>query len=122
MVLMPLNAHWMIQKQARLMAAELFDVYAMDNGLYRHLTNGTLLLNGKPVTTAKKALAVFVELTAPKLYEDARQALTALLALPDETLPVLLKNAIAEALIMDNELRGNRLVATEHAKVPRWLH
>jgi hypothetical protein len=119
---MPLNAHWMIQKQARLMAAKLFEDYARDNDLYHHLTNGTVLLNGKPVTTAKKALAVFVELTAPKLYEDARMALTAMLEQPDDRVPIPLKNQIAEALIMDNELRGNRIVAREHARVPRRLH
>lgn len=119
---MPLNAHWMIQKQARAMAADLFEVYARDNDLYRWLAAGKVLLNGKPVTTANQARRVFVHQMAPKLYEDARLALTDMLALPDYVMPVSMKNEVAEALIMDNDLRGNRLVASEHAKVPRRLH
>ena len=119
---MSLNAHWMIQKQAREMARELFDVYARDNDLYRWLKAGQVIMRGKPVTTEKQARFVFVEQLAPKLYEDARQALVTMLEQPDDLVPVSMKNEIAEALIMDNELRGNRLVATEHAKVPRRLH
>ncbi len=119
---MPLNAHWLVQKQAHAMARELFEVYARDNDLYRWLKAGKVVLNGKPVTTEKQARAVFVHQMAPKLYEDARQALTTMLSLPDDVLPVSRKNEIAEALIMDNDLRGNRLVASEHAQVPRRLH
>ncbi len=112
---MPLNAHWLVHKQARAMAAELFEIYARDNATYAALRQ-------RGEITEKQARRIFVAQVAPKLYEDARGALTACLAEPDDKIPVTLKNQIAEALIQDNDCRGNRLVARERATVPRRLH
>jgi hypothetical protein len=111
---MPLNAHIMVLTTARDMANELFEVYARSNDYYR-----ALRLNN--AITERKARRIFVNRIAPKLYEYARQALTQMLAQPDEAVPVSTKDAIAEALILDNDLRGNRMVATERATVPKHL-
>lgn len=119
---MPLNAHWLIQKQAREMAAELFEVYAPDNDLYRLLRSGQVLLNGRQVTSEKQARRVFVHQMAPKLYEEARGLLTDMLAMPEDRVPQSLKDQIAQALIMDNDLRGNRLVRGDQATIPKVLH
>jgi hypothetical protein len=56
------------------------------------------------------------------LLEDARQALVQCLAQPDDVCPVSMKDEIAEALILDNDLRAKRMVAANRAKVPRHLH
>lgn len=110
-----LNAHFLVAKTAVEMANELFEVYALENAIYRRLR-----ADGQ--VTEKQARRVFVDRVAPKLLEDARQALTTMLEQPDDRVPVSLKNQIADALIADNELRANRVVAASQAVVPSILH
>ena len=115
---MPLNVHILVRKQAEAMANELFEIYARENRTYRMW----LEAGGTPA----KARRVFVSRMAPKLYEDARLALTDVLAQPDEKVPVAIKNEIAEALIADHAHRGNRTVdaglANTKRVVPKHLH
>ncbi len=112
---MPLNAHVMVQKVAREIAATVWeDVYARDNRLY----NAMLANYG----TEKRARLVFIKQVAPKFYEQARSALVDVLAQPDEQVPISVKNEIAEALILDNACRGNRQVAPELVRVPEYLN
>lgn len=101
-----LNAHKLVAEQAVEMAQELFEVYARHNAMYHKLRAGGQV-------TEKQARQVFVERVAPRLLEDARQALTTCLTLDDEVMPVAQKNEIAEALILDNELRAKRIVASD---------
>ena len=112
---MPLNAHRLIAKTAAEMAEAMFEVYARDNDTYKRLrADGQI--------TEKEARRLFVMRVAPKLYEDARQTLVAMLAKPDDEVCVAMKDEIAEALIADNALRAHRKVAAQHAKVPKHLH
>ena len=106
-----LNAHRLVAEQAVEMANELFEVYAMENAIYRRLRAGGAV-------TEAQARKVFVARTAPRLLEDARQALTACLAQPDDVCPVSQKDQIAEALILDNDLRAKRIVAQNRVVAP----
>jgi hypothetical protein len=106
-----LNAHRLVAEIAIEMANEYFEVYALENEWYRKMR-----ADGR--VTEKEARRVFVERTAPRLFEDARQALADCLAQPDDVCPVSLKDQIAEALILDNDLRGNRIVAEDRVTVP----
>lgn len=99
-----LNAHRLVAETAVEMANELFEVYAMENAIYRKLR-----ADGQ--VTEKHARHIFVERMAPRLLEDARQALTQCLAQPDDVCPVSQKDQIAEALIADNDLRAKRMIA-----------
>ncbi len=112
---MPLNAHIMVVTTARSLANELFEIYMLQNDTYR-----AMRLNG--AITEKKARRIFVNRVAPKFYEQAREALTDVLAQPDDKVPISVKNEIAEALILDNALRGNRVVAKSRATLPPHLH
>jgi hypothetical protein len=110
---MPLNAHRMVIAQARSMAYELSEIWFREvTGLYPAM---------RTQLTEKQARKLFVDRVAPKLYEEARQALTDLLAQPDERVPRAMKDEIAEALIMDNDLRANRVVAPSKATIPPEL-
>lgn len=100
-----LNAHKLVAETAIEMANELFEVYAVENAIYR-----ALRANGQ--VTAEQARRVFVERVAPKLLEDARLALTECLSQPDDVCAPRQKDIIAEALIADNDLRARRKVAT----------
>jgi len=110
-----LNAHRLVAEQAVAMAQELFEVYAQENSIYRALRAGGQV-------SAKQARLVFVERVAPKLLEEARQALTACLSQPDDMVSVSLKDQIAEALILDSPLRASRLVTADQATIPAYLH
>lgn len=110
-----LNAHRLVAETAVEMAHELFEVYARSNDVYRALRAGGQV-------TAKQARLVFVDRVAPKLFQDARQALTACLSQPDDVVPVAQKNEIAEALILDAPLQAHRMVAASQATVPTSLH
>jgi hypothetical protein len=110
-----LNAHRLVVETAQDMAQEYFEIYARDNNVYRKL-------RAEGRVTEKDARAFFVLRVAPKLYEDARQSLAALLTLDDETLSPALKEKIYEALCLDNDLRAKRFVATEQATIPSALH
>ncbi len=111
------------------MANALFEEFARDNALYRGLLEAwgradpafqRRLTRGK--VTREGARALFVATVAPKLLEDARDVLTALLSEPDDKVPLSVKDEIAEALILDNPCRGNRLVARDCVRVPKYLH
>ena len=110
-----LNAHHLVVKTAQEMAQEYFELYARDNATYKKLR-----ADGQ--VTEAQAREFFVLRVAPKLYEDARQALASSLALPDETLSPALKEEIYEALCLDSDLRANRFVAAESATIPSSLH
>ena len=110
-----LNAHKLVAKTAMEMAEELFEVYALENGIYR-------AMRAEGQVTERDARRHFVSRVAPRLLEDARQSLVQCLAQPDDVCPVSMKDEIAEALILDNDLRGKRMVAANRAKVPRHLH
>jgi hypothetical protein len=106
-----LNAHRLVAETAVEMANELFEVYAVENAVYRRLrADGAL--------TEAQARKVFVSRVAPRLLEDARKALTACLAQSDAEVPVSLKDQIAEALILDNDLRAKRIVAEDRIRAP----
>ena len=107
-----LNAHHMVAETAVAMANELFEVYARDNAVYHKLRAGGEV-------TEAQARKVFVERVAPRLLEDARQALTACLAQPDDVMPIAQKDEIAAALIADNNLRAKRIVASDRVRAPK---
>lgn len=109
---MPLNAHRMVEEQAREMANELFEVYARDDAFYR-------ALRARGEITEPVARRIFIDRLIPKLYEDARAALSTCLGRPDDEISATLKEEIYEALCADDALRGNRLVAKERGKVPK---
>ena len=108
-----LNAHKLVAETAIGLANEWFEVYASRNDFYKKMT-----ADGR--VSEKNAREFFVMRMAPKLYEDARAALTDMLIQPDTTQYV--RDQIEEALILDNDMRANRLVATDRAKVPAHLH
>jgi hypothetical protein len=101
-----LNAHRLVAETAIGMANELFEVYAMENAIYRRLR-----VDGQ--VSEKQARRFFVERTAPRLLEQAREALTECLSQPDDVCPVSQKDRIAEALILDNDLRAKRIVTDD---------
>lgn len=109
---MPLNAHRMVEEQARIMANELFEVYARDDAFYR-------AMRARGEITEPVARRIFVDRMVPKLYEDARTALTTCLGCPEDQVSATLKEEIYEALCADDALRGNRLVAKERGRVPK---
>ena len=110
-----LNAHRMVAECALQMAEALFEKFATDNDFYRRMrAQGQL--------TEKQARLVFVERVAPRLLEDARRALTDCLALDDDVMPRKQKDEIAQALVLDTDLRANRFVAAENATIPSTLH
>lgn len=110
-----LNAHKLVAKQAIKMAQEYFELYAIEDAWYRKMRADGLV-------TEKQARYVFVERIAPRLLEDARQALTFLLRLPDDQCAPSMKEEIYEALVKDNDLRAKRFVAENRATVPSMLH
>ena len=110
-----LNAHRAVAEVAIELAHEWFEVYAHENAFYKKMT-----ADGR--VTEKQAREFFVLKMAPKLLEDARQAMTDCLTRPDSEISPHLKEQIFEALCLDNDLRANRLVATSVAKVPSVLH
>lgn len=112
---MALNAHWLVAKTAKEMANELFEVYARHNDTYR-------ILRERGEVTEKQARKRFVNRVAPKLYEDARNTLVQMLGEPDDRVAPMMKEQIYEAILKDNPLRANRLVAKERAVVPKHLH
>lgn len=108
---MPLNVHPRVLKVAKEMANELFEDYAKVNEYYRQFK-----ANGG---SEKRARAMFVFRVAPRLYEDARKALTLILT---GDYPESVKEEVFDALCKDNVLRANRTVASDVAVVPRHLH
>ena len=110
-----LNAHWRVAKVAVALAEELWEVYARSNAFYHRM-----LADGR--VTEKDARRLFVERVAPRMLEDARQALTDCLTQPDSVMPQAQKDEIAEALILDNSFRGKREVAERFSDISRAVH
>lgn len=110
-----LNAHKRVAAVAVEMANHLFEKYMRNDALYRKMR-----ADGR--VTEKAARRLFVDRVAPRLLEDARQALTNMLTQPDDRVPVAMKDEIAEALIQDSDLRAKRFVAESNATVPGWVH
>ena len=108
---MPLNAHPLVLEAAQEMANEWFEVYARENAWYRAFKE-----HGG---SEKEARRQFVARVTPRFFEEARQALTDILAgdYPERT-----KEIVFEALCKDNLLRANRTVAASAATVPGELH
>lgn len=104
-----LNVHRLVAKTAIEMAEEMFEVYARENNIYKRLRAGGQV-------SEKHARNVFVARVAPKMYEDARQALASMLGRDDVTQYV--KDEIYEALCLDNDLRANRTVARDMVTAP----
>lgn len=105
-----LNAHWQVAKVAIEMANAHFETYMRVNALHHKIR-----ANGK--VPEKQARKVFVDRVAPRLLEEARLALTNMLTQPDDRVPVAMKDEIAEALILDSDLRGKRIVAEERLTI-----
>lgn len=106
-----LNAHRLVAETAIEMAQELFEEYARVNEVY-----AAMRAKGK----SEKALRrIFVKRVAPKFLEEARKALSNMLI--QEHVSQMAKDEIYEALILDNELRANRVVAKDRATVPAQL-
>lgn len=110
-----LNAHRLVAQTAIEMAQELFEVYAQENAVYAALRQ-------RGEIAEKQARARFIKRVAPKLLEDARNTLTSMLGKPDDQVAPSMKEEIYEALISDNALRANRLVAKGRATVPATVH
>ncbi len=106
-----LNVHRLVAKTAIEMAEEMFEDYARENAIYKRLRAGGQV-------SEKHARNFFVARVAPKLYEDARQALAAMLAEPEERVSQHMKDEIYEALCLDNDLRANRMVARDMVTAP----
>jgi hypothetical protein len=104
-----MNAHRLVAATAVEMAQELFEVYARENDIYRSLIRGGQV-------TEKAARKRFVKRVAPKFLEEARKALSQMLI--QEHVSQMAKDEIYEALILDNDMRANRLVDKTKAVVP----
>ena len=104
---MGLLAHPMVAKLAIDMAHELFEIYMRVNTIYRRMrADGQI--------TEKAARMVFVSRVAPNMLEEARSALATMLALDDTAQCV--KDEIYEALLLDSDLRANRMVTEDVLK------
>ena len=110
-----LNAHVMVMNVAVEMANEMFEVYSKENAFHNKIR-----ADGK--TTDKAARRLFVERVAPRMLSEARQALTNMLTQPDDRVPLSMKDEIAAALILDNDLQAKRFVAADYASIPSTLH
>lgn len=101
-----LNAHIMVAKTAIGLAEACYEAHmSANNALYRAF---------REQLTEKQARLAFIARVAPTLLEEARLALTDCLSRSDDECPPSMKNEIADALMKDNDLRANRLVAAEH--------
>lgn len=116
---MALHAHPMVRDLAEKMANELFETYAQVDGYYSALKEAASK-DGTMPATEKRARKLFVARVAPRLFEEARRALTAVLASEDAT--DYMKQQVMDALIKDNMMRANRTVARSSVKVPKGLH
>jgi hypothetical protein len=102
-----LNCHKMVAKIAIEMANALWEQYAANNFIYRKM-------RAEGRVREKDARQLFVQQVGPRVLEDARSALTDMLTVPDHIMPTAQKAEIAEALILDNDLRAKRIVAERH--------
>lgn len=110
-----LNAHRRVAAVAVEMANHLFEEYMRVNAIYHQM-------RAAGQVTEKAARKLFVERVAPRMLEDARRALTDMLTQPDDRVPPSMKEEIAEALMLDNDLRGKRIIAEDVAAVSQMIH
>lgn len=111
---MPKHAHKLIAKTAREMAEAVYEGYMHDNRIYAHWKRVC------PELTPRLARKKFVELLYPQMIEEARQILAQMLGSTSSSVTEHMKREIAEALILDNELRLGR--AEGHATgTPKFL-
>lgn len=101
-----LNAHRMVAETAVKLAYELYEGWMSEHNETRRAF--------KAIPTEKARQLVFVRQAAPQLLEEARLLLTSCLSQPDSVVPKHMKDDIAEALMLDNDLRANRVKAAEH--------
>lgn len=104
-----LNAHRMVAETAVKLAYELYEGWMSEHNETRRAF--------KAIPTEKARQLVFVRQAAPQLLEEARLLLTNCLSQPDEIVSKRFKDEIAEALMLDNDLRANRVKAAEHMPV-----
>lgn len=106
---MPIHAHQLVAATARGMAEELFDMLLHGNDTFARYKDLSALLaemQSATVNASQRQIRQrFVTLATEKLLEQARATLAQMLTTP---ISQDLKNTIAEALILDNELRGHR--------------
>jgi len=107
-----LNAHKLVASVAIEMAQELFEEYARVNEIY-----AAMRAKGKSEKALRKT---FVKRVAPKFLEEARRALSNMLI--QEHVSQMAKDEIYEALILDNEMRANRVVDHTKVEIPSLLH
>lgn len=109
-----LNAHRLVAETAVGLANALYEAHmSADNAMYRRLRENL---------TDKQARTFFVSKVAPTLLEDARLAMTDCLSQADDVCTPYMKEQIADALILDTDLRANRFVAEQHSTVPTLVH
>lgn len=101
-----LNAHRMVAETAVRLAYELYEGWMSEHNDVRR--------SFKAIPTEKARQLVFVRQAAPQLLEEARLVLADCLSQPDEVVSKRLKDDIAAALILDGDLRANRVKAAEH--------
>lgn len=101
-----LNAHRMVAETAVRLAYELYEGWMSAHNDVRQ--------KFLAIPTEKARQLAFVRQAAPQLLEDARLVLADCLSQPHEVVSQRLKDEIAEALILDGDLRANRPKAAEH--------
>jgi hypothetical protein len=97
-----LPCHKLIRDTARDMAEELYEVVMKNNAIYEHWKRCC------PELTRDIARALFVDMMYPKLIEEARATLAALLA--TNAIDEHRKTVIYDALVQDEPLRQRRLM------------
>lgn len=107
-----LNAHRLVASVAVEMANVLCEEYFRVNDIYH-----AMRANGQ--VTEKAARKLFVVRVAPRLLEDARRALVDKMKHADT--PAAIAEEIAEALILDSDLRGKRTLAEANAVMPSGM-
>ncbi len=107
---MTVNAHFMVAETAKAMAHELYDIVMTDNVAYASWKDIC------PELTPKLAEKKFVELLVPFLLDDAVTTLATMLR---GSLPEVLKNQIADALMKDASLgrRVRKSPARQHLTI-----
>ena len=108
-----LNAHRLVAETAVKLAYNVYEAWmGANNDLYRTMRENL---------TNRRIETIFVAKIAPTLLEEARIALTECLSQPDSEVPVSMKDEIAEALILDNDLRAKRIVAQDRVTAPKGV-
>lgn len=99
------RCHKLIRGVAKAIAGDLWELNARQNV---ELSEWRKMY---PELTLQQIERRFIRLMWPKLVDVARKQLVGLLSL--ENIPSVRKNEIAEALILDNDLRFGRIMSRE---------